>query len=88
MKKFVGDGYCDTHLNIPECDFDDGDCDFESFAHCHNRYWIGDNECDIFNNITECDFDGGDCLGLTLSEGKINFSISFLFYYEPDFSYM
>ena len=43
--------------NIKEqCDYDDGDC-------CFNSNMVGNGICNNETNSAECDYDGGDCCG-------------------------
>ena len=73
---YGGDGYCDDNNNVPECNYDGGDC----CGSCINKQycstcacftggsgngiadsWIGNGFCDVGINNAECQFDGGDC---------------------------
>lgn len=77
MLEWVGDYYCDDETNIPECNYDDGDCcgpnaDYEYCDTCEciddgidfgcpQLSWVGDGWCDDLTNIPECNYDDGDC---------------------------
>ena len=71
-----GNGFCDDNNNVPECNYDGGDCcgscvnkEYCSTCACldggsgngaGNQY-IGDGYCDDGYNNVGCQFDGGDC---------------------------
>ena len=71
----MGDFICDDKTNIPECDFDGGDCCIIDSNHsidifcekcfceekCAKPEWINDGVCDDQTNNLQCEFDGGDC---------------------------
>jgi hypothetical protein len=76
--KTIGDGYCDDNNNVPECNYDGGDC----CGSCVNKEYcftcacldgrsdnaidnplIGNGYCDDSINRPECNYDGGDCCG-------------------------
>ena len=44
IKNFLGDGHCDDAINIPECDYDLGDCCLNTF----NRDGFGQYVWDSF----------------------------------------
>ena len=72
-KSLMNDNFCHDANNLPECDWDGGDCcnnqrpDWNQFCEycqcleCPYPHTIGDSYCDDQNNILECNWDGGDC---------------------------
>ena len=75
----VGNGYCNDYNNIPECNYDGGDCcgicvnkEYCSTCACLDtgglgngmaNSFIGNGYCDDGFNHAECMFDGLDCCG-------------------------
>ncbi len=68
----AGDGFCDSILNIPECNFDEGDCTLANICNrdCSQHFnggmenvdqLIQDSVCQSELSIEECCYDGGDC---------------------------
>ena len=72
----VGNGNCDDYNNVPECNYDGGDCcgSCVNKEHCSNctcldggsgngiaNSLIENSFCDDGLNNAECQFDGGDC---------------------------
>ena len=63
-RDWIADNVCDTVCNIPECNYDGGDCKSqgrECAPGCPD-HWIADNFCDASCNVPMCDYDGGDCM--------------------------
>lgn len=66
---FIGDGFCQDHVNIPQCDYDAQDCcqglHFECVeCVCHqecDETLMNNDVCDLVNNKIECFHDNGDC---------------------------
>ena len=70
-----GNGFCDDNNNVPECNYDGGDCcgscvnkEFCSTCACLDggsgngiSQYVGDGYCDDGYNNVGCQFDGGDC---------------------------
>ena len=64
----IGDGECQTSLDIPECGYDDGDCrteyylsvKYDSSCNALTEY-IGDGWYDDHRNNYGCGYDEGDC---------------------------
>jgi hypothetical protein len=78
----VGNGLCNDLTNIPECDFDGGDCcgscittEFCSECQCHGEYidtvilnpLVGNGYCNDITNNAGCNYDGGDCCGTCIN---------------------
>ena len=64
MKRYIGDGKCDSEYNSISCGWDGGDCLLAEYPDCHvsNPDKIGDGYCDGGEyNSYECGGDGGDC---------------------------
>ena len=72
----VGNGFCNDETNIPDCNFDGGDCCAMNantstcadcacllIETCASGYHplVGNGFCNDDTNIAECDNDGGDC---------------------------
>ena len=72
----IGNGYCNDETNVPECNFDGGDCcglcinvDYCTNCTCLGNMTVsgvynplvGNSYCDDETNVLECNFDGGDC---------------------------
>mmetsp|Transcript_3795 Transcript_3795/g.4652 ORF Transcript_3795/g.4652 Transcript_3795/m.4652 type:complete len:275 (+) Transcript_3795:119-943(+) len=56
----LGDGKCNPENNVPECNFDGGDC-----CPVAGSPFLGDGYCDgLVFNTEVCGFDAGDCLHL------------------------
>lgn len=69
--EWMGDGFCDAHCEIEECQYDGGDCEMEESNDVNDDSsdcspgcpitWIGDGICDGLCQTDECEQDGGDC---------------------------
>ena len=74
----MGDGYCDDNTNVPECNYDGGDCcgscvnkEYCSTCACLDggsgngiaNSFVGNGYCDDGLNNAECNYDGQDCCG-------------------------
>ena len=72
-KTLMNDKFCHDGNNVPECDWDGGDCcdneqigwndqceDCECLV-CPEPAKVDNTYCDDFNNIPACNWDGGDC---------------------------
>jgi len=61
----IGNGECDAELNIPQCNYDDGDCAKfnQLFPKCVTKYpeRLFDDWCDAELNVEECGYDNGAC---------------------------
>tara|TARA_Y100000310_G_C20699025_1_gene827954 strand:+ start:68 stop:2614 length:2547 start_codon:yes stop_codon:yes gene_type:complete len=68
---YLGDGVCDSACNNLACDYDGGDCGYDSdsydaetagcdYGNCPESF-IGDGMCDSACNNLACNYDGGDC---------------------------
>lgn len=57
---WMNDNYCDEECNIPECNYDDGDCDGWCSPGCRAG-WQNDTDCDITCYKKECNWDSGSC---------------------------
>ena len=61
---WIADNWCDSSCNMPECNYDGGDC--SAPTPCPDACppsWIADGMCDSSCNVPECNYDGGDCFG-------------------------
>ncbi|KAH3731460.1 hypothetical protein Pelo_17712 [Pelomyxa schiedti] len=60
---YVGDGGCNPPCYFPGCDYDDGDCNGETFCADGCASWmIGNGNCDTVCQTEACLYDSGDCV--------------------------
>jgi hypothetical protein len=55
----IGDGFCDSQCDVPQYQYDGGDC-AECSPGCVASY-LGDGRCDLDCNTRLCNYDEGDC---------------------------
>ncbi len=77
----LGNGFCDSKLNIEECGYDDGDClDFNiKYPECEFIVpgFIGNGMCNGGETyVKECGFDGGDCIDIVAKYPNCNLTSS------------